>query len=120
MRAEDYWSGPERDEPPRARYDAGRPRSPAPAPAAVPWLISTANQAEQSERALQDDAHFPHVNSVLESAGWEPTSMWASRGLGTASIGPEPIDPSSELDGFVLTLQSGPMEDLAETGWAPL
>ena len=42
------------------------------------------------------------------------TVMWASEDLGTASIDYEPADPSSELDGFVLTLQSESMEDLAE------
>src|SRR5699024_3748030 len=40
--------------------------------------------------------------------------------LGTASIDYEQIDPSPEFDGFVLTLQSESMKELAETGWTPL
>ena len=83
------------------------------------WLDGR-SQNERKEELLQDVSGFPHEIAVLDLPGWEPTSMWASEDLGTASIDYEPADPSSELDGFVLTLQSESTEDLAETGWTPL
>ncbi|WP_017575103.1 DUF2254 domain-containing protein [Nocardiopsis kunsanensis] len=86
----------------------------------VIWWLHEREQEERREELLQDVSDFPHEIAVLDLPGWEPTSMWASRDLGTASIGYEPVDPSPEIDGFVLTLQSESMEDLAETGWTPL
>src|SRR5699024_7314405 len=78
------------------------------------------NQVERKEELLQDVSDFPHEIAVLDLPGWEPTAMWANEELGTASIDYEQIDPSPEFDGFVLTLQSESMKELAETGWTPL
>lgn len=83
------------------------------------WLDGQ-NQVERKEELLQDVSDFPHEIAVLDLPGWEPTAMWANEGLGTASIDYEQIDPSPEFDGFVLTLRSESMKELAETGWTPL
>ena len=86
----------------------------------VTLWIRGQEQDGRKEELLQDVADFPHEIAVLDLPGWEPTSMWANEDLGTASITYEPTDPSPELDGFALTLQSESMEELAETGWTPL
>jgi len=86
----------------------------------VTWWLDGRRQEERTEELVQDVADFPHEIAVLDLPGWEPTSMWASEDLGTASIEYESTDPSPEFDGFSLVLQSESMEDLAETGWTPL
>ncbi|WP_017608671.1 hypothetical protein [Nocardiopsis xinjiangensis] len=86
----------------------------------VTWWIKGQEQDERKEELLQDVSDFPHEIAVLELAGWEPTAMWASEDLGTASITYQPEVPSPEFDGFTLALQSESMEEIAETGWTPL
>src|SRR5699024_1076164 len=83
------------------------------------WL-DRQNQVERKEELLQDVSDFPHEIAVLDLPGWEPTAMSVSEDLGRASIDYEQIDPSPEVDGFVLTLRSESMKELAETGWRPL
>ncbi|MBE3002042.1 hypothetical protein IDM40_25575 [Nocardiopsis sp. HNM0947] len=83
------------------------------------WLDGR-KQEESKEALSQDVSDFPHEIAVLDLDGWEPTGMWVDEELGTASIDYEPTDPSPELEGFSLALQSESMEEIAETGWTPL